>query len=522
MSARATNRRYLLGIDSGLTVTKAAIFRDDGEAVACASGRIEQIKERAHFVERDMSAHWDATAHAIGTALTRAGLSGSDIAAIGVTGHGDGLYLLDEDEQPLGHAILSLDSRAQDIVARWRDDGTAERALSLTGQIPFEAAPSALLAWIREHEPERYRRIRWLLSCKDWLRFRLTGQVATDLTESSVSFTDCRTQAYSDEALALFGHRSLAHALPSPASPFEITGVVSESAAAATGLIAGTPVVAGLHDISAATLGMGILQPGLLSLVAGTYSINEIICRAPLCGPHWLCRNGLFPGQWKRMSISPASSANIEWFVQEYCRDALEAGRQSGRSPFVVLQEELEQADRDDSDVIYHPFLFGSPYGSEPAAAFLNLRGWHRRGHMLRALAEGVVFNHRHHIDYLDPQREIGAARLSGGSARNPYFCQLFADVLGRTVDVAGAEEIGALGAAICAAVGIGLHRDAEAAVAAMVNVFTTYTPQPARVELLEARYRRYRESIDKLWPRLAHEEHGTGQASPPLALRAL
>lgn len=175
----------LLGIDSGLTVSKAVIFDETGVPLAVARHRVPQDLPRPRQVERDMEALWHATAAAISEAVAASGRPASDIAAVAATAHGDGLYLLGRDKRPLGPGILSLDSRAGAIVRDWDADGTARAALRRTGQVPHASAPSDLLAWIAQNEPERFSRIGHVLSCKDWLRFCLTSSLGTDLTEAS-------------------------------------------------------------------------------------------------------------------------------------------------------------------------------------------------------------------------------------------------------------------------------------------------------------------------------------------------
>lgn len=254
----------LLGIDSGLTVTKAVIFDIDGTPLAAARRRVTQFIPKARHIERDMDELWNATADAIREAISLSGRPASDIEGIAATAHGDGIYLLDHARKPLGRAILSLDSRAGAIVDRWTKSDVADLAIELTGQIPHVSAPSALLAWIREMEPERYKRIGHFISCKDWLRFCLTGIIGTDRTEASTSFTNVKTQNYSEDALRLFGLEDLVHALPPASRSDQIVGRVTREAAQLTGLAEGTPVVAGLHDVTASALGAGAM-PRVLS-----------------------------------------------------------------------------------------------------------------------------------------------------------------------------------------------------------------------------------------------------------------
>lgn len=493
---------YLLGLDSGLTVTKAVVFRDDGKVVALARREIAQIKAVPRHVERDMTAHWQASAAAIREALEQASASvGAPVrpAAVSVAGHGDGLYLIDGAGAPLGLAATSLDSRAQPLLCHWDETGISEKALELTGQRPFASSPAPLLAHMKAHEPERFQRIAAVLSCKDWLRFCLTGRVATDFTEASVAFTDIGTQRYSEEALALFGLTAVANALPDVLMPCEVAGYVTEEAARATGLAAGTPVATGLHDVTACAVGAGVTKAGTIAVIAGTYSINEMLVDVPGTSVGWNARNGLYPGQWMNMSVSPASSANLDWFLGTAARDAL-----AGGDPFALLQAELDAVSDDPSDIVYLPYLYGSPHAEDVPAAFLGLRGWHGRGHMLRAVAEGIVFNHRHHVDLIDPDGSVGKVRLTGGSSRNPFFGQLFADALNRRVEVPEMPEAGALGAAIAAGIAVNVYGDWEEATARTAPDLRIYQPGRA-VPRLQAGYGRYREAIDTVMHR--HKE---------------
>lgn len=487
---------YLLGLDSGLTVTKAVLFRDDGTVVAAASCKISKIENSPRHVERDMEDHWSVSAAAIREVLeagsAKIGQAVSP-AAVSVTGHGDGLYLVDHAGKPLGLAATSLDSRAQALLHEWDETGISSKALNLTGQRPFPSSPAPLLAHLRDHEPERFAHIAAILSCKDWLRYCLTGRIATDFTEASVAFTDIRTQRYSLEALDLFGLGALADALPDVVMPDAIAGRVSDEAARATGLAAGTPVAAGLHDVTACAVGSGVVESGAIAIVAGTYSINEMLVDEPGVSLGWNARNGLRPGQWMNMSVSPASSANLDWFVRTAARDALE-----NDDPFAILQAELDAVADDPSDVVYLPYLYGSPHSQDMPACFIGLRGWHNRGHMLRAVAEGIVFNHRHHVDLIDPDRQIDRVRLTGGSSRNPFFGQLFADVLDRVVEVPEMPEAGALGTAIAAGIAANVFESWEDARQRTNPALHTYRPGKA-VSRLEAGYDRYRDKLGAL-----------------------
>lgn len=499
--------RSLLGIDNGLTVTKAVVFDAEGTQLSVARRRVPQSIPRPHHVERDMAGLWMATAEAIVEAIARSGRPAADIAAVAATAHGDGIYLLDADRKPLGPAILSLDSRAGAVAEGWNAGPVAAEALALTGQLPHAFAPSALLAWLKANDAARYRRIATAFACKDWLRFCLTGEVGTDRTEASTSFTDVRTQDWSRDALRLFGLADLEPALPPIAGPAEIVGRVTPSAAAATGLVAGTPVAAGLHDVTASALGIGGHAEGLLAIVAGTYSINEVVSAEPNVDARWFCRNAIAPGRWNNMAISPASAANYDWFLDTLCRHDQAAAEAAGQSVHARLAAEIDAALAKPSTVLFHPYLFGSPHGPVASAGFFGLRGWHDRGAMLRAVLEGIAFNHRVHVDALRDGFAVREARLTGGASRNPAFAQMFADVLGMPVVVTATDEAAAWGAALCAGAAIGLYASPQDDPRDIAQISAaTYRPDPARSAAYAERYRLFRraaETMAPLWPEI-------------------
>jgi L-xylulokinase len=502
-----TMETYLLGIDSGSTATKAVVFDSSGRTIAVGSRRVEQRQPRARHVERDMRETWDAACGAIRDALSQLGqVQSGTIAAVGVTGHGDGLYLVDEALAPLGAGILSLDSRAFDVHARWREQGVLDRALPLTGQRPYAYAAVSLLKWIQLNEPERFARIGHVLFCKDWLRLCLTGVVATDPTEASSSFTDVDTQAYSDEVMALYELDGIRHALPEIVPSLAQAGCISAQAAAQTGLTQGTPVACGLHDVTSSAVGMGNTEPSVLSVTAGTFSINEILSAQPKLDARWACRNGTRPGQWMNMSISPASSSNVDWALRELFRHESEEAARRGGSLFELIGDELNAAFADPSSVMFHPFLFGSPFEQPASASFFGVRSWHRRAHLARAVLEGMVFNHRWHIEALTSAFPAQRAGLTGGGSSSKLLAQLFADVLGVDIDIPESQEASALGAALCAGVSVGMYASLADATARACRVQRTHTPDAARHATLDNAYALWSQlasAMQPLWPAL-------------------
>lgn len=496
---------YLLGIDSGLTVTKAVVFDEEGRERGKGAVNNDQTSPRPRWVEQDMDRLWENCCGVVKQALDQAGIDAGEIAAIGVSGHGDGIYMVDERGRPVRAGVLSLDSRAHEVAERWQESGVADRALELTGQKPFASMAATLLTWFREHEPESFERTGWILYVKDWIRYKLTGEFATDTTEASSGFTDVNTQKYSQEVLSLYGLEEVQDKLPPVVGCTEVAGEVTREAAEATGLAAGTPVVAGAHDIDAGPVGVGCTKPGQLTMIAGTWSINGVVADKVVLNEAGLCRNFVVPGLWVNFSVSPASATNLEWFVQHLSPLEVEKAKQSGTSPFAFVNEEVKEVLGEESRVFYHPFLYGSPFGDAATAGFVGLRGWHKRGHVLRALFEGTVFNHKQHVDTLRSVSDFTRVRLTGGGSRSELWSQMFADALDLTVEIPDADEAGALGAAVCAGVGVGVYGSLDEATERVVRILRTHEPDPENHRRLAEAYETYTAIADALapvWPR--------------------
>jgi L-xylulokinase len=483
---------YLLGIDAGQTVTKAVLFDAAGTAVASARADTCVSSPHPRWQERDMEEAWRQTAAAIGSCLRAAGVDGRAVSAVGICGHNDGVYPVDGNGYPVRPAILATDSRAHEYVGRYRANGTAAQALALTGQSPFAGSPAAVYSWLRDHEPATLQDARWLLFCKDWLRFRLTGVAATDPTEASASFTDIADQAYSLAALVLYELEFCADKLPPIVRSDEIAGRVTPEAAEQTGLVAGTPVVTGAHDVAAATVGMGAVAPGAVSLMMGTFSINQVVSTDYRLDHRWQARGFLTPGTWLHMSTSPSSTSNLDWAVR--LLGPYDAVGAPDLAAAVAAGCATDAADAP----LFLPFLYGSPHGEAIGASFAGVRGWHTREHLLRAVLDGIVFNHRTHLDALGQAFSLtGPARLAGGGARSPALSQLLADAIGMAVEVTDTDEAGARGAAALAGIGLGWYSSPADAVAATVRVVRRH--DPVFDPVLAERYKRYLRLVDSL-----------------------
>lgn len=481
----------LLGIDSGGTAGKAVVYDDEGRALGVGTTRSRRLTPQDRWAERDMDESWRDCACSIAEALRAADVTGAQIDAVGITGHGDGIYLLDEAGRPVRNGILAVDSRTSSILARWRSDGVLDAVRELTGQQLFEPSQAALCAWLARFEPAALERTRWILTAKDWLRFCLTGQVGTDRSEAMASFGARDGSGYDPRVAEMLGIARVNGLLPPMSAPTDVAGAITVRAAATTGLRAGTPVAFGTHDVVAGALGAGVVTPERICVVAGTWGVNEVLGVERVIDPRWQSRPWIEPGQWLHMAASPASASNLDWLVQSvFGPDG---------SDLTALGREVERAAEEDSRLVFFPFLYGSPYGADASAAFLGLSGWHRRGHLARAVFEGVVFNHVVQVDALRSCFGSHPIRLTGGGARSAVWGQMFADVADASVEVPDVDETGCRGAALCAAVAVGARDSVHDAARDTLRIRAVYEPDGHRRARLAEAFDRYRSVLEPL-----------------------
>ena len=493
---------HLLGIDNGGTVSKAALFTLNGTEVAAAGRKIPSLEPKPGHTERDANELWRSTAEAIREVLAKSRVHPRDILCVACAGHGNGLYLIGADGRPVRNGIYSTDTRAQNYVARWSAEGVAGRALPKTAQCLWPGQPNALLAWLRDHEPETLARARWALMCKDYIRFRLTGEVAAELTDmSGTSLMNVVTGGYDDSVLELFGIAEMKRLLPPLARSADLCGKVTAQAAAETGLAAGTPVAGGLFDIDACGLAAGMVDERLMTLVAGTWGCNLYVAREPLIDKDlFMTTCYAVPGWHLMLEGSPTSAGNLEWFIAEFLGPEKDRLATDNKSAYDRCNELAAAADPRDSQLVFLPFLYGSNAHPAAKSCLIGLEGRHTRAHVMRAVYEGIVFAHHWHLRRLLQFRPTPEAiRFTGGAARSELWVQMFADCFQIPVEIPAGSELGTLGAAISAAVACGCYADYPRAVAAMTRLARRQEPDPAMKDLYAAKYARYLEVIQAL-----------------------
>lgn len=491
---------YFLGLDNGGTTTKAAIFDESGACLGICSTDTQSYHPAHGYAERDMEEMWETICLVIRQVLQKAGLSGKDIAGVGVCGHGKGMYLWGNDGKPLGRAIMSTDNRAYRYSDKWAEDGTESKAFLLSCQHVMSCQPVALLAWLKDNEPERYQKIRWIFSCKDYVRFRLTGEAYGELTDFSGSnFLNLHTGTYDDRLLELFGIQEVKSCLPPLRNSLDICGSVTDETAAKTGLLSGTPVIGGMFDIDACALGVGIQSEEDICMVAGTWSINEHIRKTPVLDGK-VKMNSLFavPGYYLVEESSPTSAGNHAWFLQQLMP---EAAKEYGSAIYDEMSAWVDSIPAEEFVPIFLPFIMGSNAHPNAKGSFVGITANHTREHILRSIYEGIVFCHRMHIDKLNASREAPPRmiRLAGGAAKSAVWSQMFADVMKVPVATVKSSETGTLGCAVAISVAVGVHTSLSEAMDKMCSISAVYYPDPSRAAIYDRKYKLYCKAVDCL-----------------------
>ncbi|MBP3877243.1 MAG: carbohydrate kinase [Lachnospiraceae bacterium] len=499
--------RYFIGLDNGGTSTKAALFDEHGQEIGSFSVSTEALTPKVGFVERDMEDMWTANCDVVKGVLEKTGVSGSDVAGLGIAGHGKGLYLWGKDDKPVRNGIISTDTRAYAYPVKWASDGTEAKAFEYSLQHCMACQPTALLAWIRDNEPENYKNIKYVFECKDYVRFRLTGEARAEVTDYSGSgLMNLRTRSFDRKILELYGLTEIEDCLPPLVNATEIAGYVTKEASERTGLPEGTPVVGGMFDINACAIAAGVTDPDKICMIAGTWSINEYIRTTPVDDGR-VQMNSYFalPGYYLIEESSPTSAGNLEWFVSTFLQEKKAELKKEGRSIYEEIDEWVEKLPPETFVPVFLPFSMASNVHPNARASFVGANVSHGIEHFARSVFEGITFCHRWHFERLMATRETPPAviRLAGGAAWAAVWAQMFADVMKVPVETVAAKETGALGVAIGAAVATGTYPTLDEAIANMTVISGRYEPDMKAAAAYDKKYELYKktiESLDGLW----------------------
>lgn len=484
--------KYWLGLDCGGSWLKAGLYDGEGREMGVRRLPLRALSPQPGWVERDVSELWQHCGVVIHELLMHTGIQGRKICGVGISAQGKGLFLLDKNDQPLGHAILSSDRRAMSIVRDWQQEGIPERLYPLTRQTLWTGHPVSLLRWIKENEPQRYAQIGSVMMTHDYLRWCLTGVKGCE--ESNISESNLynmNSGQYDPRLTQWLGISEIDDALPPIVGSAEICGEITAQAAAMTGLAVGTPVVGGLFDVVSTALCSGITDEYILNAVMGTWAVTSGIT-------HGLREHEAHPyvygryvndGQYIVHEASPTSSGNLEWLIAQW-----------GELSFDEINQAVARLPKAGSDLFFLPFLYGSNAGLEMTGGFYGIQALHTRAHLLQAVYEGVIFSHMTHINRMRERfTDVHTLRVTGGPAHSDVWMQMLADVSGLRIELPQVEETGCFGAALAARVGTGVYRNFSHAQQALQHPVRTLLPDMTAQTRYLRKYRHYQALIEAL-----------------------
>ncbi len=494
---KAVKKKYMLCIDNGLSMGKASLVDPAGNIAGVVSFKTEVINNDG-FSELDMELLSSRTLNAVKKVITENEVNSEDIIAVGNSGHGAGIYLVDNTGSPVRNAITSMDSRGENLIKNWKRDGIDFYKKVYTNMWNGQAIP--LLYWIKKYEKESYDKTAKILFCKDWIKFKLTGQLTSDYTDTSnAGLVDLEIRDYDIEIYKKYGLSEIYEKLPKLKRSDEIIGYITKEAAIKTGLKEGTPVIGGLVDFIACLIGSGLNDTNAYSVVSGTWGINTAI-KSKLTKSPEIMSTVLFPAEnnFLAMDTSPNSAANLEWFLSGILEKSgyLNLERQQF---YKKIDKELSRLDINRSSIFYFPFIYRSNLSQKMQGVIYGFNASHDLYNLIHAIYEGVVFLHLMHINNLKKGGiNCNKVILSGGASNSKQWCQMFADVLNMEVVTTSSKEVGILGLAIYQALGMGIYKDLKEAINNMVRVKSIYKPDFKKNNIYMERFKEFKK-IKKL-----------------------
>jgi xylulokinase len=479
---------YWMGIDTGTGSTRALLTDETGRVChSFTAPHADMVMEQPLWAEQHPDDWWRGAQEAIRGVLTAADVTGDAIQAVGFSGQMHGATMLDAEGNPVRPALIWCDQRSQPQVDWINDTAGAERVVAWTANPVLTGFTLPKFLWVRDHQPELFARVRYLMLPKDFIRFRLSGELGADVSDASgTALFDVVGRQWSAAMCDAVGVNP--SILPPVFESSAICARVSAAGAAITGLRQGTPLVAGAGDQAASAIGNGIVRSGVVSCTLGTSGVVFAHLDQPAYDPqgriHTFCH--AVPGKWHAMGVTQGAGLSLQWFRTQLAPTA----------SYDSLMAEAETAPAGSDGLFWLPYLMGerTPHLDPHArGGWIGLTASHQRRHLIRAVIEGVSYSQRDCLDLID---SLGApastVRASGGGANSAFWRQILAEVFGRPVSVLESQEGSAYGAALLAMAGSGAYASVDEACARAIQVVSTTEPSENR-SVYESGHRIYR-----------------------------
>ncbi len=489
---------FLLGLDLGTSGIKALIMDEKAERITTSTVEYPLQTPKVNWAEQEPNDWWNGTVEAVKQVLDKSSVDPKDIKGIGLSGQMHGLVALDKEYNVLRPAILWCDQRTGKQCQYITEKIGAERLINLVSNPALTGFTAGKLIWVRENEPDIYDKIYKILLPKDYIRFCLTGEFATEVSDASGTlFLDVKNRKWSDELLdELDIDKDI---LPECFESSIVSGKVNAKASKETGLMEGTPVVGGGGDQAAQAVGTGIIKEGIISSTVGTSGVVFAASDEHHLDPghtlHTFCH--AVKGKWHLMGVMLSAGGSLRWLRDTLFNDLKAEAAKKGVDPYILMEEKAGEVPVGSEGLIFLPYLTGerAPYADPNArGVFFGLSLRHNDGHLVRSVLEGVAFGLRDSLEVIRGQNiKIEEIRGSGGGAKSPFWLQIQSDINNAPMTTINVTDGGALGVALLAGEGTGVYSSLEDACDTIIKVKSSTEPNKENVLKYNDYYAVYR-----------------------------
>ena len=490
---------YVIGVDIGTSGTKTVLFDERGGVIASKTIEYPMYQPKNGYAEQDPADWANAAIQTIKAVVALSGVKKEDVKGIGLSGQMHGLVMLDKDNEVIRRSIIWCDQRTANEVEEMNQKLGREKLIEITANPALTGWTAAKILWVKNNEPENYERCRHILLPKDYIRFVLTHEYATEVSDASgMQILNVPERDWSDEIIDGLGlDRSM---LGKVYESCEVTGHLTREIADAVGLCEGTPVVGGAGDNAAAAVGTGVVEDGKAFTTIGTSGVvfahTSKISIDKLGRVHTCC--AAVPGAWHVMGVTQGAGLSLKWFRDNFCNAEKETSGLMGVDPYYLMDKEAAEVPIGSNRLLYLPYLMGerTPHLDPDArGVFFGLSAMHTKRDLLRAVMEGVSYSLRDCVEVFK-QMDISVSDMMacGGGGSSPLWRQMLADLYACPVKTASSKEGPALGVALLAAVGTGIYSSVPEACREVVKTDKVQEPIAENIRPYEESYRLYTE----------------------------
>ena len=473
---------YIIGIDVGTSGTKTVLFDEYGGIIAGALREYQLYQPNIGWAEQDPEDWWEATYLTVSEVISKSGISPDEVKAVGLSGQMHGAVLLDENNNVLRKAIIWCDQRTSLECEQITDLVGSKRLVEITANPALTGFTASKIMWVKNNEPHIFEKIKKILLPKDYIRYKLTGEYATEVSDASgMQLMNVPARTWSCEVLERLGIEK--EWLGKLYESQEISGEITKNAARLTGLREGTPVAGGGGDQAAGAIGNGIVKKGVISSTIGTsgvvFAYTDRVTIDPMGRVHTFCH--AIPDTWHVMGVTQGAGLSLKWFRDNFCIEEMRTAELMKIDPYVLIDQEAENVLPGSGGLLYLPYLMGerTPHLDPDArGVFFGLSAKHEKPYMIRAIMEGVVFSLKDCLDIMvNMGVEAKEIRASGGGGKSRLWRQLQADIFGTDIFTINSSEGPAFGAALLAGTGAGIYSSIQEACDTVIQVKSRQSP---------------------------------------------